>query len=141
MKTYISLLVASLQSASAFNAHSMPFSRELKLASAAEPHHSEMEIFERAVECAERFGSCDLDHMEFLARELEECTGAYFEPTADHEMHNPASMMQKEVTDRKDVAEILRMQSQLRLRMEYLNGANLFAADVHDMEDAFPEAN
>ena len=135
MKTYLTLL-ALPQSASAFNVQStsMPFSREMKLNSGA--HKSEMEIFERAVECAERFGICDIEQMEYLAKELEEFNGAYFE-TADEA--NAAAMMQKEVSDRRDVADVLRLQSELRLRMDYLEGANLFAKDVHDMEEAFPE--
>jgi hypothetical protein len=41
-------------------------------------------------------------------------------------------LCEKEVQDRKDLAEVLRMQSELRLRMEYLRGANLFVDDVSE---------
>ena len=90
-----------------------------------------MERFGRAMECAEKFGSCRLDKMEELARELEEFNGSVFE-TEDY-------LKEKEIQDRKDVAEILRMQINLRLRMDQLKAANLFAYDVHEMETAYPE--
>jgi hypothetical protein len=130
MNTFFSLL-AILNSALAFSVQSPRVSRQFTLSST----HHEMETFERAVECAERFGACDIDKMEQLANELDEFNGAYFEKA---DGRNPA-MMQKEVSDRRDVAEVLRLQGELRLRMEYLDGANLFAQDVHDMEDAYPE--
>ena len=130
MKTYFSLF-AILNSAAAFSLQSPRSSRQFTLQST----HHEMETFERAIECAERFGTCDIEKMERLANELEELNGAYFETAGGR---NPA-MMQKEVADRRDVAEVLRLQGELRLRMDYLHGANLFAKDVHDMEDAYPE--
>ena len=46
-----------------------------------------------------------------------------------------AELCQKEIDDRKDVAEILRMQAELRLRMDYLDRANLFADDVRAEHD------
>ncbi len=135
MKTYLTAL-AFLSSASAFNVQTLPFSREFSLKSTGQ--HSDIEIFERAVDCAEKFGACDIEHMEYLANELEEFNGNYFEKA---EGEKSAFMMEKEVSDRRDVAEVLRLQSELRLRMDYLEGANLFAQDVHDMEDALPESN
>jgi CRISPR/Cas system Type II protein with McrA/HNH and RuvC-like nuclease domain len=132
MKFSLSLF-AMIHTASAFNMQAMPFSRNMELKST----HSEMEVFERAVECAEHFGVCDIEQMEYLAKELEEFNGVYFESVDE----SNAAMMQKEVADRKDVADILKMQGELRLRMDYLDGANLFAQDVHDMTDALPETN
>ena len=41
----------------------------------------------------------------------------------------------KEIEDRKDVAEVLRMQSELRRRQEYLKKANLFERNVHSVHD------
>ena len=55
------------------------------------------------------------------------------EPTKDGK-----ELCEKEETDRRDVAETLRMAAELQLRVDYLKNANLFADDVHkelDMED------
>uniref|UniRef100_A0A7S4JFN5 Uncharacterized protein n=1 Tax=Odontella aurita TaxID=265563 RepID=A0A7S4JFN5_9STRA len=93
---------------------------------------SKCETFERAVECAENFGYCNLDELENLAGELEAFQGSFFE-------HGEEVMEQKEVGDRKDVAEVLKMQSELRLRMDYLENANVFADDVHNEVDAYPD--
>lgn len=132
MKIFLSFL-AILNSSAAFSVvQSIRFSRQLTL---NHNHQHGLESFERAVECAEKFGACDIKQMEELAKELEEFRGAYFE---NSDASKP-SMMQKEVHDRKDVAEVLRLQCELRHRMDYLNGASLFTKDVHDMEDAYPE--
>jgi len=128
MKIFL-LFLAILNSSAAFSVQSIQFSRQLTL------NHHGLESFERAVECAEKFGACDIEQMEELAKALEEFRGAYFESS---DASKP-SMMQKEVHDRKDVAEVLRLQCELRRRMDYLNGASLFTKDVHDMEDAYPE--
>lgn len=90
-------------------------------------YQSKIETFEKAVECAENFGYCDLEEMEQLADELESFNGNFFE----HDDNNP-QLMEKEIADRKDVVEILRLQEELRLRMDYLDKANLFAKDMHD---------
>eukprot|EP00558_Chaetoceros_sp_UNC1202_P005652 CAMPEP_0197246648 /NCGR_PEP_ID=MMETSP1429-20130617/18653_1 /TAXON_ID=49237 /ORGANISM="Chaetoceros sp., Strain UNC1202" /LENGTH=134 /DNA_ID=CAMNT_0042707363 /DNA_START=40 /DNA_END=444 /DNA_ORIENTATION=+ len=132
MKTTFLSLSAVLSSASAFNVQPTHICAT-KLQSSP---NGEMEIFERAVECAEKFGVCDIEKMEELAKELEEFNGAYFE-SADED--NAAAMMQKEVNDRRDIAEILKLQGELRLRMDYLDNANLFAHDVHQMAEAYPE--
>jgi len=65
--------------------------------------------------------------------DLEEYNGNFFEHSADE------GLKEKEVQDRKDVADILKLQSELRLRMNYLEDANLFAADVHEETERFPE--
>ena len=131
MKSVLSFL-AILNSVSAFNVQSIRFSRQLTLVkeSSSSTHH-ELERFERALECAEKFGSCDIEQMEELAKELDEFHGSLL-------TQNP-SMMKKENSDRKDVAQVLRLQAELRLRMEYLNGANLFASEIHELEDSYPE--
>lgn len=90
-------------------------------------YESKMETFEKAVECAENFGYCDLEELEQLADELDSFNGNFFEHDANH-----PQLMKKEIEDRKDVAEILRLQEELRLRMDYLDKANLFAKDIHD---------
>jgi hypothetical protein len=39
-------------------------------------------------------------------------------------------LCEKEIQDRKDVAEVLRLQMELQLRMEAVQGSSLFASDV-----------
>ena len=41
----------------------------------------------------------------------------------------------KELEDRQDLAELLRLQSELVLRTDYLKNANLFASDVQSEHD------
>ena len=65
--------------------------------------------------------------------DLEEYNGNFFEHSAEKDV------LEKEIQDRKDVADILKLQSELRLRMNYLEGANLFAADVHEETERFPD--
>ena len=68
MKSVLSFL-AILNSVSAFNVQSIRFSRQLTLVkeSSSSTHH-ELERFERALECAEKFGYCDIEQMEELAK-------------------------------------------------------------------------
>jgi hypothetical protein len=42
---------------------------------------------------------------------------------------------EKEIKDRLDVADVLRLQSELMRRQEYLRDANLFDENIHQMED------
>mmetsp|Transcript_27378 Transcript_27378/g.59427 ORF Transcript_27378/g.59427 Transcript_27378/m.59427 type:complete len:180 (-) Transcript_27378:252-791(-) len=79
--------------------------------------------FGRAVECAETFGLCDPDECAKLATQLEDFEGCVYEDGKE--------ACDKEIQDRKDVAETLRMAAELQLRMNYLQKANLFAEDVH----------
>jgi hypothetical protein len=43
---------------------------------------------------------------------------------------------EKEIQDRLDVADVLRLESELMNRQEYLRKANLFNDNVHQMHDA-----
>ena len=43
----------------------------------------------------------------------------------------------KELSDRGDLAELLRLQSELLLRTDYLKNANLFASDVQSEHDQY----
>ena len=48
------------------------------------------------------------------------------------------ALCQRNLNDRKDVAQVLRLQAELRLRMEYIDKANLFVDDVkaeHDIRE------
>lgn len=85
--------------------------------------------FVRAVECATKFNLCSLEELEHLATKLDnmedECV-----------FEEKSVLCEKEIEDRKDVAEVLRLQSELRLRMDYIENANLFSEDVikeHDI--------
>lgn len=86
-----------------------------------------------AVDCASHFGKCDVrklhelaDKVDFAARD-DECTFEIAMVNAD--------LCDKEIQDRQDVANLLRLQAELRLGMEYLEKANLFAANVQDEHD------
>jgi superfamily I DNA/RNA helicase len=86
--------------------------------------------FERAVECGERYGLCNVDELERLAEELETYQGSFFEKTQE--------LQEKEIQDRKDLAEVLHLQAELIRRQDYLKKANLFEEDVkvfHDMKE------
>ena len=131
MKLIITLL-ALVGSAAAFCVQSKPSTRPVRALHSTNSD-SKMETFERAVECAENFGFCDLDSLEELADDLEKFKGNFFEHGED------SVVMNKEIQDRNDVAEVLRLQGELRLRMEYLEDANLFAGDVHEETELFPE--
>ena len=64
--------------------------------------------------------------------ELEDFQGCFFEENQEEELCN------KEIQDRKDVADTLRLQAELHLKQEYLKEANLFADSVkseHDVQD------
>ena len=126
MKYFFALFAST---ATAFTVQTR-YSPRIPLHLKSSPSHSE--TFERALDCAENFGVCDLDKMEELANELELLNGNYFEKDSE--------LGAKEAADRKDVAEVLKMQSELRLRMEYLRDANLFAKDVLVMEESLPES-
>mmetsp|Transcript_34261 Transcript_34261/g.50372 ORF Transcript_34261/g.50372 Transcript_34261/m.50372 type:complete len:151 (-) Transcript_34261:253-705(-) len=80
------------------------------------------ETFYRAVECAEN-GLCEVDELLSLADDLDQLNECVYE--------EGEGACEKEIQDRHDVAEILRMRSELRLRTEYLKNANLFVDDVH----------
>ena len=82
--------------------------------------------FERAVQCSGQFGLCDIDELQKLADQLEQYQGCFFEDKHDN------WLCEKEEADRSDVAEVLRLQAELRLRMDYLQKANLFKEDVEE---------
>jgi hypothetical protein len=99
------------------------------LASSSSSSSSLDKDFVRAVECATKFNLCSLEELEHLATMLDnmedECV-----------FEEKSVLCEKEIEDRKDVAEVLRLQSELRLRMDYIENANLFSEDVikeHDI--------
>lgn len=75
------------------------------------------ETFYQAVQMAEK-GQQDLnlDEMDRLATELEKFKGCAYETGNPEETISDLSLCEKEIQDRLDVAEILRMQIELQLR-------------------------
>ncbi len=75
-----------------------------------EPHRA-AEDFGRAIECAEHFGMCDADEMATLADKLDDIEGCVYEDGVQAK-----DVCEKEIQDRKDVADTLRMGAELQLR-------------------------
>lgn len=84
--------------------------------------------FNRAVMCAQDPAGCDIDEMLLLADELEKYDQCFFESEMDEKACD------KEKMDRMDVAELLRMESEVLLRGDYLVNANLFVEDVEQAQ-------
>jgi hypothetical protein len=85
----------------------------------------------RAVECATKFNLCNVDELERLATKLENVNECLFEEQGE-------ALCDKEMEDRKDVAEVLLLQRELLLRMDYIKNSNLFSEDVikeHDIQE------
>ena len=84
----------------------------------------------QAVDCASHFGQCDVQTLHDLADKVD---SGYSD---DNDMlcmyETTPELCDKEIQDRKDVAKLLRLQAELQLGMEYLENANLFAANVRD---------
>lgn len=80
------------------------------------------ECFDRAVECSSGFDRCSVDELLKLADELERYKGAFFEESP--------TLQIKEVKDREDLADVLRLEAELQLRQDYLQKANIFCDNV-----------
>ena len=79
---------------------------------------------EQAVHAVTKFGTLPPDDLLKLADKVENgASECLFEGAS-------ADLCDKEIQDRQDVAEVLRMQAELKLRMEAIEGSSLFAADV-----------
>mmetsp|Transcript_10838 Transcript_10838/g.13043 ORF Transcript_10838/g.13043 Transcript_10838/m.13043 type:complete len:135 (-) Transcript_10838:169-573(-) len=90
------------------------------------------EKFERSVECAEKYGYCDVEELQALADDLEEFQGNYFE-------HEDIAFEEREIEDRQELANVLKLQAELQSKTHHLKQANLFASDLHEEIDNFPE--
>ena len=86
------------------------------------------EDLEKAVDCASTFGKCSVPLLRELADKVDAGSDSCMWEVSQE-------LCQKEIDDRKDVADILRLQAELVLRMEYLDRANLFADDVRAEHD------
>lgn len=130
------LLVVGITSTSAFSAGPLLPSRQKDRLSGALFEKSEQVItyfedLEKAVDCATKFGKCDVAVLHELADKVDAGSDScIWEVDAD--------LCQKEIDDRKDLASVLRLQAELRLRMDYIESANLFVDDVkaeHDIRE------
>ena len=119
-------LLSFLSLIASAGAFSLAPSAKSSLALQASLPKSYPQEFDRAVECSKTFGECDVEELEKLADDLLDFQGCYFEDS-----HNDW-LCDKEQDDRKDVADVLRLQAELQLRMDYLENANLFKGDVDD---------
>ena len=124
MIKYLFLTAVLLEAASAFQTAPVAFAR-CKSTALNVFYPKE---FERAVKCAERYGTCDVDELEKLADELESYQGSFFEETEENR--------EKEVVDRQDIVEILRMEKELKRRQKKLKDSNLFVKDVEDAHNS-----
>lgn len=118
-----------LSSAAAFSTTPRSSSRLGGLAPLASTAATDQDHFYRAVEICDNIRSSnskmDVEELDRWASELEDIDGCVFEQPDD-----PAQC-DKEVQDRLDVAQILRLEIELKLRLEYLkNHSNLFTDDV-----------
>ncbi|CAB9524878.1 expressed unknown protein [Seminavis robusta] len=89
-------------------------------------HHYPHKDFHRAIELAEDPDVVDIDEMLRLADELEKYDECFFE-------NGDEAACEKEKMDREDLAGLLRLQTEVLLREDYLEKANLFK---HDVEQA-----
>uniref|UniRef100_A0A6U5PCC4 Uncharacterized protein n=1 Tax=Grammatophora oceanica TaxID=210454 RepID=A0A6U5PCC4_9STRA len=138
MKISCAALLLVFGTATAFTCTPPPASTRVRLfgtATAATPAASDSieahnEIFYQAVKKAQggagTLTSADLKEYDRMATELENVEGCSFEE----------ELCDKEIQDRMDVAEILRLKIELHLRLDYLKNANLFADDVKKEHDA-----
>mmetsp|Transcript_38455 Transcript_38455/g.78446 ORF Transcript_38455/g.78446 Transcript_38455/m.78446 type:complete len:140 (-) Transcript_38455:220-639(-) len=118
--SYLAFLILGA-STTAFIA-SPAFSRSSKSALFFFPEH-----FERAVECAGKYGFCDLDELEKLGDELEKFNGCFFEQDEE--------TCDKEVLDRLELSDMLLLQRELRLKQQYFENGNSFVHDVKGEHD------
>jgi hypothetical protein len=85
------------------------------------------EDLELAVHAVTQFGALAPDALIKLADKVDAgADSCLFESAANDD----GFLCDKEIADRKDVAEVLRMQAELKLRMEAIAGSSLFVEDV-----------
>ena len=85
------------------------------------------EDLDRAVECATNFGLCNVQTLYSLADKVDAGADSCF-----FENEHDFWLCEKEIADRHDVAEVLRLQAELQLRMEAVEMSSLFANDVKE---------
>mmetsp|Transcript_22210 Transcript_22210/g.32719 ORF Transcript_22210/g.32719 Transcript_22210/m.32719 type:complete len:111 (+) Transcript_22210:1-333(+) len=86
------------------------------------PLYYTQEKFERAVDCAEHYGLCNLEELEHLAKDLEDLQGkTFFEGDRN-----------SEIRGRKDLRETLLLQRELKSKKL---GENQFIKGVKEMRE------
>uniref|UniRef100_A0A7S3L8I6 Uncharacterized protein n=1 Tax=Amphora coffeiformis TaxID=265554 RepID=A0A7S3L8I6_9STRA len=95
---------------------------------------TDQDHFYRAVQIADSIrdsnSKIDVEELDKWASELEQIDGCVFEDGSSPELCD------KEIQDRLDVAQIFRLEIELKLRLDYLkNHSNLFADDVRKNHD------
>eukprot|EP00985_Skeletonema_marinoi_P011754 scaffold5581_cov156-Skeletonema_marinoi.AAC.23 len=114
----------------AFSAHPIKIMTRQSPAATTTTLYYHPAVFEKAVECAQNYGMCDVDELLNLAEQLDQYNGCYYEDEAE--------ACQKEIDDRHDLVDVLLLQTELQQRDDYTKKANLFAHDVKadkDMHD------
>lgn len=126
MKTFpVTLLLLLLPAACGFCAAFVPAAnRRPPAALLMTELRSFPETFERAAKCSENFELCSADELMDLADELDGFSGSFFEEK-EH-------LREKEISDRHDMADLLRKEAELKLRQDYLKNGNLFKEDVEE---------
>jgi hypothetical protein len=120
----LSVAVSSFQPCSRFQRN------DFQIFSANQPDAETVTYFDdlvKAVRASTTFGLCDSDELHELADKVEAgASTCIFEVEGEGD---DGFLCQKEINDRMDVAEVLRMQADLQLRMEAIRGSSLFAGD------------
>ncbi|KAL3808459.1 hypothetical protein ACHAXA_008289 [Cyclostephanos tholiformis] len=87
-----------------------------------ETQHDISLTYDRAMDCANNFGMCDIDELLDLSEELDEYMGCFVEngPEAcDHEINN-----------RQELSEALLVQGEMREHQRYVEEGNVFPYDA-----------
>lgn len=82
----------------------------------------EPQTYDRALDCANNFGLCNIDELLDLSEELDEYRGCYVE--------NGPEACESEINDRQDLAEALLVQSEMMEHNRYVEEGNVFPQDA-----------
>eukprot|EP00578_Thalassiosira_sp_NH16_P012053 CAMPEP_0181112060 /NCGR_PEP_ID=MMETSP1071-20121207/19613_1 /TAXON_ID=35127 /ORGANISM="Thalassiosira sp., Strain NH16" /LENGTH=177 /DNA_ID=CAMNT_0023196007 /DNA_START=113 /DNA_END=646 /DNA_ORIENTATION=- len=91
--------------------------------------------YDRAADCANNFGMCDIDELLDLSEELDEYLGCFVEDGPE--------ACEKEIDDRQDLSEALLVQGEMREHQRYVQDGNIFAYEenglVNNMDNSNPQ--
>jgi len=85
----------------------------------------EPQTYDRALDCANNFGLCNIDELLDLSEELDEYLGCYVE-------HGPEAC-ENEINDRQDLAEALLVQGEMMEHNRYVQEGNVFPQDANQI--------
>lgn len=83
--------------------------------------------YDRAADCANNFGMCDIDELLDLSEELDEYLGCFVEDGPE--------ACEKEIDDRQDLSEALLVQGEMREHQRYVQDGNIFAYEANGLEN------